>query len=448
VAASARPAPALAAPNQLVRPAGRTGALSGRVLIDPSYVVKQQAGKLIGNDGASVLAAGADSLITNDGGSLITNDGGSIVAQGGGNVVAPASLIAQDGGSIISNDGASAVAPRTRHLLEAGAGTPLAAAGMVVYARSLTTHQPIEIGRDKDDQPVYAVYTNLKGGYELYLPPAQVDNVEVVAFVPGKPDPRMRFQTVAPPTATEAPVGDDTSIIVNYVRAGYRTFARRLIATNNAEILDDAFVTAFPGGAAIVKGRIDELNQHVRAAGIDQLPESQLERVADRLTDIVIAHAGLDQARPRLDLLIADNPYPMPPGLTSLAVLRALLADQLPKVAATLARPDGPERFANAPLVRFASERDHRAYQFQRAMDYYDFLALGIINVHATIAPGLVAQEVETLEAQTGVPGRPGAANWLLVAYTGLMDNLGVTLMASEGATEQIYALFESLRKG
>ncbi|MDB5100200.1 MAG: hypothetical protein JWM80_4621 [Cyanobacteria bacterium RYN_339] len=279
---SAKPvaSPAIkAAPNPLVRPAGSAGVLAGRVQFDPTYVVQQKAGSLIGQDGASVLAAGqarlmtggnsgtlitndggslitndGGSLISNDGGSLITNDGGSIVAQGGGNIVAPASLISQDGGSILGGD---AAAPKARRLLgTAGPGAAIAAAGMVVYARSLVTHKPLEIGRDKDNQPVYAVYTNLKGGYELYLPPDQADNVEVVAFVPGKPDPRMHFQHVSLPVATEATVSDDSSIIVNYIRVGYRSFARRLIASNNREILLDPFVKGNPAGQDFVAGRL------------------------------------------------------------------------------------------------------------------------------------------------------------------------------------------------
>ena len=53
---------------------------------------------------------------------------------------------------------------------------------------SLSTSNPfayrsVEV-QGKDGQPVYAVYTDLKGNYELYLPPGQAANVEVVAFLP------------------------------------------------------------------------------------------------------------------------------------------------------------------------------------------------------------------------------------------------------------------------
>ncbi|MDB5100199.1 MAG: hypothetical protein JWM80_4620 [Cyanobacteria bacterium RYN_339] len=184
------------------------------------------------------------------------------------------------------------------------------------------------------------------------------------------------------------------------------------------------------------------------ANGIDQLPEAERERIVDRITDIVMAHAGLHQTKPRLEQIPADNRYPLDrtdTSLTSLAVLRKLLTEQLPDVNKALAEPGGKARFESLPIVVAANQRDHKAYKFERGSDYFDFMAVGLIGPLST-RPEAVLAGVSDLEGQAGLPPHFGGSNWLFAAFTGLMESLGTTLFASELVTEQLYEVFKQAK--
>jgi hypothetical protein len=62
--------------------------LIAREALAASGLVAAGGGNLVGNDGASLVAAGGGNLVAAGGGNLVGNDGASLVAAGGGNLVA------------------------------------------------------------------------------------------------------------------------------------------------------------------------------------------------------------------------------------------------------------------------------------------------------------------------------------------------------------------------
>jgi hypothetical protein len=86
---------------------------------DGGSIVATGAGNVVSNDGGSIVATGAGSVISNDGGSIVSHDGGSIVSHDGG------SIVSHDGGSIVSHDGGS--------IVSAGAGNFIPQNGLVSH---------------------------------------------------------------------------------------------------------------------------------------------------------------------------------------------------------------------------------------------------------------------------------------------------------------------------
>ncbi|MDB5099864.1 MAG: hypothetical protein JWM80_4285 [Cyanobacteria bacterium RYN_339] len=487
----------LAAPVKLVRPAAGAKVLAGHVALDPAYVVGLKAGTIISNDGASVLATGrivsndGASVISNDGASIISNDGGSlmtggnsgtlispnggaIVAQGGGNVVAPASLIGQDAGGIISNDGASIVSndgnsiisndgnsiisndgnsvisndgaslvKKTWALLAAAANSHemRPAAGMAVYVRSLSTHQPIALGQDPAGKPVYAVYTDLKGNYELYLPPELQDNVEVVSFLPGQADQRLHLAQIAPTASTDTPVDEDTSVVVNYLRFGFRQFTTQLMQGDQEKLVATLHLkelVVVPGWEIALK----DLTDRVKAAKLDKIADPvRRNRVADRISDIVLGHTRLDIAKPGLSARPKVNPFP--PELTehALALVAEFMRQRRLDMAIRIDQPGERERLEGLAFVKDANQRDKTTYRFQRPSDYGNFLAQAIMGVPGT-DPTAVHAALVKFDLQAELPVREGSHEWVQAAFDGLLTQVAYAMFLNATVQDELQALF------
>ena len=107
----------------------------------PSLVVK--GNNLIGDDGASIVAAGGGNLIGDDGASVVANDGAGIVAAGGGNIVAAGGgnvqanggeIVAGGGGNIVAGGGGNIVAGGGGNIVAGGGGNIVAAGGGNIVA--------------------------------------------------------------------------------------------------------------------------------------------------------------------------------------------------------------------------------------------------------------------------------------------------------------------------
>ncbi|MDB5099865.1 MAG: hypothetical protein JWM80_4286 [Cyanobacteria bacterium RYN_339] len=476
VAATTKPA-APVAPVKLVRPAGATSVLAGRVAMDPAYAVGLAAGQLIGNDGASVLAAGSK-LISNDGGGLMTggnggtlisNDGASIVAQGAGNVIAPAGLISQDGGSligndggsIITNDGASLVAKTRRLLADAAPATDqVPAAGMALYVRALGTHAPVALGRDAAGKPVYVVYTNLKGEYEVYLPADLAGNVEAVAFVPGKADPRMRLQQISAGNLANNPVDDNTTTITNYIRFGFRKVANALMTGNRDAVVKAAGISPMTPGYAGILVVLQEMADRVKARKIDLITdEVKRQRIANLITEAVLDRANLAEALPNLEFVPADirnpvvgapvlavdpaSPGPFnPKGTTAIGILSELLQVRRLQFKPIFAQPGTAARLAALPIVQEYNARDHKVYRFERASDYDAFVAETIVGQQ--LAGATEAQRSMRRFLDEGhLPSIVNGSEWFQAGFDGILKKVGAALFVDADVNEALMSLFD-----
>jgi hypothetical protein len=389
----------------------------------------------VAQGGGNVVAPAG--LISQDGGGLIPNDGGSLITNDGG------SLITNDGGSLITNDGGS------RRLLETAATghAPRPAAGMAVFVRSLTTHQPVALGTGKDGKPVYVVYTNLQGGYELYLPEALKDNVEVVAFVPGKPDARLNLQQITPPGVADSAVDEDTSQIVKYIRMGFRKFAETLMTGNKDQVVKDMKLDQSPTGALLFMPVLESLTAAIKAAKIDQIPPQvdgkdnpKYQRVVDRIIDIVIAKTEFNAATPEMGMILPDNTY-KPRHQDCLHIMADFFADRREKAAALLDDPAAVARVESLPFVLEANKRRAEPFRFLRPSDYSDLLALAAINEHTVDATEL-PHKIGDYDKLVGVASDPGEVAWFAAAYDGVIMQLGFALFLNGQVQEDLRALF------
>jgi hypothetical protein len=95
--------------------------------------------RLIGNDGAGIVAAGAGNIVAQGAGNLISSDGASVVPSTGTNMLLGYStkvgVIAKGGGTLITNDGAGVVANAGDNVVAQGAGNIISTNGGGIVAQ-------------------------------------------------------------------------------------------------------------------------------------------------------------------------------------------------------------------------------------------------------------------------------------------------------------------------
>ncbi|MDB5098749.1 MAG: hypothetical protein JWM80_3170 [Cyanobacteria bacterium RYN_339] len=219
-------------------------------------LISQDGGGLISNDGNSVVGPDGGGLISQDGGGLISQDGGGLISQDGGGFAAPDgnTLIGQDGAGLISQDGGGLISVgsgglASKLMLLAAEAVPLPpdlaaslpAAGMWVGARSLRDGKPVPVGLDPAGKPVYTVFSNADGKYELFLDPALKDDVRLVAAVPGAREARHFYNLLTPAQAdaTQASMSEDKSLATSLVRFTLSRWLVNLMAGRSDFVFED-----------------------------------------------------------------------------------------------------------------------------------------------------------------------------------------------------------------
>ncbi|MDB5100734.1 MAG: hypothetical protein JWM80_5155 [Cyanobacteria bacterium RYN_339] len=295
---TASPSPAFA---KLQRPTGEVSVLSGSIVIDAAYAVAAGS-NLISNNGAKVLAAGGGTLAADGGGALISDKGAGVVASGAGNVIAgnTGNVIAGNTGNLISDKGAGVT---TKFLLAADAlatGTVLPAAGMRVQVRNLVDGQPVSLGVGPDGTPVYAIYSNADGRYEVYVPKSLARNVLVVAEVPQATDARLAYNlVVSPQTTASQAIDEDTSLVSKFMRESFRGKVQELLAAPNFD--DPAFlletfptIAKFPAYGELIKTAATHMRAKVSQ---NKIPAAKLDAVAAAAADAMIAFVDLSNVK-------------------------------------------------------------------------------------------------------------------------------------------------------
>lgn len=436
--ATVAPAPsALPAPALLQKPAGSFSTLAGTLTVDASYVVAAKEGNLVANNGGNVLAAGGGLLSDSGGGlvgkvkgavGLVSNGGGGVVALASGNIIANngsgiisehgggllsdhgagllsdagGNLVANNGGNIVANNGGGLVGKTKLHTLAVDIpayGQQVIAAGMQLQAIDMTTGRALELGRDAKKQPVYAVYTNLAGGYEIYLPTGLQTNVRLYAVIPGHDDPRGHYSAITPPSATSPlALDEDIAGVTRLFREAMHEKFNTLLqarASDLANGLTDDAVDGFMGGGgtnpavkAIFTGLIKTLFASIRAN--PRITPADYPDLAFLLGDVLLAHSGnlsdidLDQTQysPNDLAEIGDNPLAKGKAFPNMAKILQLSRETIIKLAGDKSPAQVAQLFATKPYLQRAN--DYRArlhpddpkpyYVIEKPSDLADFI--------------------------------------------------------------------------
>jgi hypothetical protein len=346
--------------QKLVKPAAAS-TLSGRIVVDPSYILASKLGNLITNDGGGLITNDGGGLITNDGASIVASGGGNVVAQGAGNVAVGGQIVAQGagnvivpgaaGGQIVATGGgnvlpAGIVAQGAGNIVSQGAGNyrlaatsdvpPLPAAGFPLSVVSLDTQRYLPLGKDASGQDVYTIYTNAKGEYEVYLPADQQANILVVTAVPNARDERLLYSLVAPPPATkpQATLDNDSNLASLYVRQAFTERLKQILVGQSLDEVtalirdgcyNDSSETTSRAAYAITTQIFNAARRHhLPPRAPDGSYPPLVNDLAQRMVDAAIASLDLDKVQIS-GAFSAYWPYPDEPALPALAQTLASL---------------------------------------------------------------------------------------------------------------------------
>jgi hypothetical protein len=284
--------------------------LTGHVQLDPQ-VLAAKGGAILSNNGSSIAVAIGGAVIANNGSNLISDAGGTLIAGNTGNFIAsdagsggtaassPGGALLAAGG-LLSDHGAaltgsgSALTSKTKYTLQQVQERP-PTAGMLVSAVSLKTHKYVPVGVDPDGKPVYAIYSNLQGGYELYLPKAEEGNVLVVASAPAVHDDSLVCNAFTPvEAAQQVALDEDTALATAHIR---RLFVARLASLLTGNFGDDLLANLGKRNAflAPILERLTRVTKGIAAAGhVPQGPgwgdSPQVRDLAQLMTDAGLAY--------------------------------------------------------------------------------------------------------------------------------------------------------------
>jgi hypothetical protein len=483
-------------PASFLKAAGVAGhALSGSVTLDPAYVVKVHSGSLIGaanavlaagdtqlisSGGGNVIGHDGGSVITNDDSSLVSNDGSTVIAQGGGNVIVSGLLIGKDGvisndgGSVISNVGGNVVASGGGNVVASGggnvvasgggnavaktgaygllatpgaaAGTLLPAAGMAIYVRSFRTGKAIPLGVDAHGKPAYAIYTNLKGEYKLFLPPDLTENVDVVAFVPHKSNARLQYEQIARAGNFDAlSVDEDTGVMVKYIREAFSRSVLPIVQGDLAGAKARLRTSTFEAPIKTAfEGLLASFVADAKASGYDKAPFAVQQKTARVFTELLLSAAKIDEALVDESAIAkqTDLKLPGPKALAPLIDLMKSRREVVTKIFA--AKGDGASQFfSTLPSVVAAGKADQTTYTIERPSDFGSFIATAVVGNSPT-DEGAIESKILAFETEAGVDPLPGGLVWFSAALNSILTNVGSAMLLSPQVRDDLHQLLQT----
>jgi hypothetical protein len=379
-------APASVAPAAYLQRPANTTTLAGKVKIDASYILSNHGASLVSNNGGQVLAAG-----------------GSIISEHGG-------ALATASGNIVANNGSTLTAKAKRVLLAEeppAYGTQLPAAAMRVQVFDLDTGKALALGTDAAGQPVDAIYTNLAGGFEVYLPAAAKGNVRVVAEVPGHADPRLTYHVLTAPGAGDRTVDEDSATVARYLRQVFRDKFANLMSSYGqvgaGAMTDDELVNSLftanklaPAFQALLKTFIQDLFKEIRAN--PNITDGSYQELGLLLGDEVLSQSGdLDAiplspafyAGPEQQALIEADPLHPTRVMEAFAGVIGDLRLGVTRQGAGKTVADVEADFAARPYMQAANRYHARVhpqdpvpfYAIRKPSDFTDFIALEYLTM-------------------------------------------------------------------
>ncbi|MDB5101660.1 MAG: hypothetical protein JWM80_6081, partial [Cyanobacteria bacterium RYN_339] len=247
----------------------------------------------------------------------------------------------------------------------------------LLHATSLRTHETLPLGVDDQGQPVYAVYTNLAGGFKVYVPASEQGNVLLTAEVPAAEDDRLRFAVLAPANATAALlVDEDAAVSARYVRQGLIGRLMDMLTRDPAQslCLIGASGAFSPALKEILRTTVTDFHTHAVAVGIRETDHDKLAvwALAERCADTIIAEVDLRSivldTQGNVDWGTLPNEGPEP----ALAALGDVLGSMRDAAAARLAQD--PKAFEQAPSLLAANGCAPGRYQILKGSDVGAFM--------------------------------------------------------------------------
>jgi hypothetical protein len=350
--------------TRLLNPDGSPVVSKTRLLgPDGSPVVSKT--RLVDGSGA-VLAVEAGNVISNNGADLVSDHGGALISDAGGSLIGKAKfrLAEADGVQVLDATSGPSL------------GAMLPAAAMQVAAISLRTGRALPLGEDPDGKPVYAIFTNLTGGYTLHLPAEEAGNVLVVAGVPNVRDARLRYAALTPARAgVRAVLDEDAAAVTRTVR---EVLAHRLAEVFVSPPARATCLLANSGTLpaevkALVAGLVEDMHDAAAAARVSADPAQRgaVAALARRAADTMLASVDLPA------VVIVPN------GTKADASAAVIGAPALTVLANVMreARERATEKFAADPgflskqeFFRTATACDPTRYRFEKPSDLNAFV--------------------------------------------------------------------------
>jgi hypothetical protein len=346
VASAAPVASALPMAGQrLLKPDGAVSVLAGRVTLDASYIVANNGGTLLSDHGASVLGAGATAA---EGGRLIANNGGGLTGK------TKRRLLAEE---------------------QPAYGALLPAAGVELHVRSLTTGQRLPVGVGPDGKPVYGVYSNLAGAYELYVAAEDAANVLVEATVPQTTDPRQQYAVVAPKEGSDAVIDEDTGLSSRQIQEIFAgRFSQWMVGDPASWLCIISGSSSLPEiTRQALTAALTDIHDHAVAAGVtaDPAMAPAVRALSWRCAGLILAKLDLSTIK----LGSGDTSWGKTPAETPQPALEAVThVFRVAREAATPKLAADPKFFDQQPYFKLANACAPGRYQIKRPSDLNAFL--------------------------------------------------------------------------
>ncbi len=413
-AVQATPAP----PARLEKPQTPVHVLRGAIHIDAAYAVQAAGGLIaaggggiISNNGGTVIALSDIGVLANNGGNLIANNGGALTANGG------VGIVANNGGAAIAVDVAGyalaqALTPATA---AAKLGEVMPAAGILVRASSLRDGTPISLGVDGRGAPVYAVRTDLAGGYEVYVPEAHAGNVLITAQVPQASDPRLRYDMLVPVAGPDArAVDEDSTLVTRFLRRVYVNALIDIFATPDIDAMVQVF-ESYDNVPASLRGLMVLVARDFRAAGdevgLSRGSRAEIEAVAVRMADIFTSRVDFDavtvgtealpvggQRRAEVEKVLDAAAIPL-----TIRVMKAVRERSAELLAGDPQFFDRQKWYTEPNAARIAAGRP--AIEVKRPSD----VGLFFVDTYMTSTNGDVYDQLDAAAATMGLTIEPGS---------------------------------------
>jgi hypothetical protein len=278
---------------------------------------------------------------------------------------------------------------------------------MLIRATDLATHQPVPLGVDGAGQPVYAVYTNLNGAFQIYVPASEQGNLLLSAEVPGVDDARLSYQAVAPAKPTPAlPIDEDANVTTHYVREG---LIGRMVQMMTQEPGETLCLLAANGNLSdalkgVIAKTVTDVHAAAAAAGITAKDNTRLAvwALAARCADAIIAQTDLESitlGNGNINWGTEPNEGPEP----ALDAMNEVLAAAREAAAKQLA--SNPRYFDTFPYLQAANACDPGRYQVLKPADLSSFMVDEFLSRTAKDAVKDAGKIVEDLGAGTDAKG-------------------------------------------